>query len=132
MLLDPFEKQLDLPATLVERANGQCGQLEIVAQEDQSLSRFRIFETDSPQLRRIILKRLYSGQGNCLVADNACAAVDGGRIDAPTFEIGLGTSNEHRMRSMQGMKACEIDISTIHHVERSRFRHQDIEYIGIA
>jgi hypothetical protein len=30
MLLDPFEKQFDLPALLIERGDGQRGQHEIV------------------------------------------------------------------------------------------------------
>ena len=33
---------------------------------------------------------------------------------------------------MQSVKPCEIDITTIHYVERPRFRYQDIEHIDVA
>ena len=39
MLLDPFEEQLHLPATLVQRGNGQGRQRRIVGQKHQRLAR---------------------------------------------------------------------------------------------
>lgn len=50
VLLDPFEEQLDLPATFVERGNRQGGQRRVVGQKDQRLARFGVFESDAPQV----------------------------------------------------------------------------------
>ena len=36
MLLDPLEEQLDLPAAFVKRADGQRGQIELVAQKNHA------------------------------------------------------------------------------------------------
>jgi hypothetical protein len=42
MLLDPFEEQLDLPATLVESADGSGGQGELVGEKDEFLAGVRV------------------------------------------------------------------------------------------
>ena len=40
VLFDPFEKQLDLPATFVELRDDQSGKLKIVGEEAEALSVF--------------------------------------------------------------------------------------------
>jgi hypothetical protein len=42
VLLSPFEKQLDLPARLVDRGNGQGGELRVVGQKLILLASFRV------------------------------------------------------------------------------------------
>ena len=54
MLLDPFEEQLHLPATLVQRGNGQRRQRRIIGQEHQRLAGFRVFEADAPHMLGIV------------------------------------------------------------------------------
>jgi hypothetical protein len=46
-LLDPFEEQLNLPATLVNRCNGQGRQCDIVVQKDHRLARLWIVEANA-------------------------------------------------------------------------------------
>ena len=48
MLFDPFEKQFDSPATLVELRNRQRWQHQVVRQEDESLVGFDIEVMDLP------------------------------------------------------------------------------------
>src|SRR6266705_5379874 len=55
VLLDPLEKEFDLPATLVERANRCRWKLEMVRQKHQRLARFRVLETDAPEMVRVAL-----------------------------------------------------------------------------
>ena len=38
MLLDPFEKQLDLPPAAIKLGDGECWQHEIVGEEHQPLA----------------------------------------------------------------------------------------------
>ena len=45
MLLDPFEKQLDLPATFVELGDDQSGKLKIVGEEAEALVCLLVVET---------------------------------------------------------------------------------------
>ena len=54
VLFCPFEKQLDLPTALVQTGNGQVQQGRVVAQEDQSLLGFGLFEADTAQVFGIV------------------------------------------------------------------------------
>ncbi len=54
VLLDPFEEQLHLPATLVQRGNGQRWQARIVGQKHQRLARLGVFVSDKPQMFGIL------------------------------------------------------------------------------
>jgi len=47
MLFDPFEEQLDLPTTLVERRDGECWKRHIVCEKYQCFSSLDIFETNT-------------------------------------------------------------------------------------
>jgi hypothetical protein len=64
VLLDPFEKQFHLPATLVKRGDNRWWQDSVVGQKDKCLACLRILEFDTPQMLGIILryvKALVSG-----------------------------------------------------------------------
>ena len=54
VLFCSFEKQLDLPTALVPTGNGQVQQGRVVAQEDQSLLGFGLFEADTAQVFGIV------------------------------------------------------------------------------
>ena len=47
VLLDPFEKQFDLPAIPIECGYRQCWQREVVGQEDEPFVGRRIVELDA-------------------------------------------------------------------------------------
>lgn len=132
MLLDPFEKQFHLPARFVERADGGCRQDEVVGEEHQRLAGFGILESDAAQMFGIVLAAIDAGKGNSLIAEDAGAAIDRSRIDAPKLGIRLGSSNEEGLCSMQPVKPGEIEIASIHDVDRPGLDHQDVEYIDIA
>src|SRR5579863_8179116 len=53
VLLDPFEKELDLPAALVKGAYGQGGHQRMVGQEHQVLVGLRIAIADASQVSGI-------------------------------------------------------------------------------
>jgi hypothetical protein len=44
VLLDPLEKQLNLPAGFVKLGNGYTGQFKVITQENIDFSGFRVFE----------------------------------------------------------------------------------------
>jgi len=75
MLLDPLEEQFDLPARLVQGADSHRGWAEDIGQEHQYLARFGIFEADAPQVQRVALLAVESGQRHSLVADDAVLAI---------------------------------------------------------
>lgn len=55
MLLDPFEEQLHLPATLVQCGDDQRRQARVVGQNYQRFARGGVFETNTPQLLGVVL-----------------------------------------------------------------------------
>ena len=56
MLLDPFEKQFDLPPATIKIGDALCREIEIVGQKDQRLS-LGIFDLDAPDRRWEMLLR---------------------------------------------------------------------------
>ena len=132
VLLDPLEEQFHLPAALVERGDRQGRQRRIVGQERQRLARFRVVETDAPQMLRVVLGRVMPVETNPLVADHARGAVGLGRIHAPRIHAALGARHEERTGLMHREEPCEVQIAAIHHIEGTRFDGQNIEHIDVA
>ena len=71
ILLDPLEKQLDLPATAIELRDRQRGQLEVVGQKDEALSTLEGDVADASQGFGVLFRHLRPLQGNRLVASEA-------------------------------------------------------------
>ena len=67
VLLDPFEKEFDLPTALVEFLDGERWQIEVVGQEHQMFFGFRIGVADTPQRIGIILGGLKAGEEDGLI-----------------------------------------------------------------
>ena len=131
MLLDPLEEQLDLPAALVERADGGRRQGELVGQEHQRLARFGVLEADAPQMLRVIAAGGLTVQGDGLVADDAGRAVCRRRVDAVSIHIGLRTGDEESASSVKSIQALEVDIAAIHDVDGAGLRDQSIERMDV-
>ena len=58
MLLDPFEKQLDLPPASIKLGNGDCREGKVVGEKNQSFAGLRDFESDAAQWRVEVLARV--------------------------------------------------------------------------
>ena len=81
MLFDPFEEQLDLPATAIQLRDGQWRQREVVGQENQLLVLFGVEVTIATQLVWVTLARIEIVERNSLIADQARALGDSRRGD---------------------------------------------------
>ena len=68
MLLDPLEEQLDLPATLVKRADRCCRQDHLVGEEDERFSGLGLVQADPAQKGRIVPPGVIAIQGDGLIA----------------------------------------------------------------
>jgi len=132
MLLDPFEKQFDLPALFVQRGDSQRGQRSIVGQKHQRLADFRIFETDAPQLLRIAFRGVETVQRDELVANDSRASIDFHRIHPVRVHASLRTSHEERAHLVECGQPGEVEAAPIHHIERPRFDGQGIQHVDIA
>lgn len=132
MLFDPLEEQFDSPAQAIELSNSKRGQGEIVGQKDQSFLSLGIFELDSAQRRIETLTRVKDGEHAGLIADQARGFVHFVGVAPFYFEIGLGACDEEAARFAQSAQALEVDVATIHYVERSRLGNQLVEQVDFV
>lgn len=135
MLFDPFEKQFDLPPAPIQLGDRQCGQREIVGQEDQRFACLRVFEPNSPQRLLEILVSVESREDDRLVANKARTAIDWMRVTPLCFEIRFAADDKEASGLVQSIKAREIGEAAIHDVESTDFRHQlveDVDFVKLA
>src|SRR5258707_12234729 len=93
MLLDPFEKELDLPAAAVQFGDRKRGQDEIVGQEDEGLGGFGVLKTDAAQGGLEGLVRVKARRDETLVAGQAGPAMERVRIPALDSKVRLAASH---------------------------------------
>ena len=132
MLLDPFEKQLDLPATFVELSDDQSGKLKIVGEEAEALVCLFVVENDVAQILRIVVGRFYACETNGLIAAQARRFIDSPRIDALKKSVTFWTDDEERSRLRQTIQPCKIEEPTIHDRKASGLRHDQVEHIYLV
>ena len=79
MLLDPLEEEFNLPAALIEGADGRGWQAELVGEENECLGGFGIAEAYPAQMLWIALGGVMTAECDGLIADDAGCAVSWGR-----------------------------------------------------
>ena len=132
VLLDPFEEQLHLPATLVQRGYGQRWQTRIVGQKHQRLARLGVFVSDTPQMLGVVLSHVKAVESNHLIADHSCDSVGLGRVHASGVHAAFGTGHKERSCLMQLEKSAKVQITPVHYVKSTRFDGQDVEHLDVA
>ena len=132
MLLDPLEKQFDLPTCLVQGTDGGRWRTKEVGQEDQAFARLEIVEPNPTQMNGIPLLRVESGQRNSLIAQNALRPIAGGRIEAAHVGIRFGPRDKESASLMQREQPFEVQIPAIHDVHCSRLWKQEVEGVDIV
>ena len=90
MLLDPFEEQLHLPSTFVQRADRQRRQRELIGQEHQYLACLGVAEADAPKVGRVAFGGVVTVERDGLVADQSGAAIHWRRVHTARIEVSLG------------------------------------------
>ncbi len=95
MLLDPLEKQLDLPSASIKPCDGNGWFVHVVGQEDQSLAGIRIDIDDAPQDVGVMADGVDPRHDDGLVAAYTGGHVHCGRlILLPGQHPARGPSNE--------------------------------------
>lgn len=132
ILLDPFEKQFDMPTTLVDAGDGYCGQPEMVGNEDQTPACFRIDEADSSEFPGVIPFALGGLQADTLVATQAAGFVDWTGFADVEGHIALGPRYEECSGLMDTIEPCKIDVSTIHDIDASRLEYDPVKNVHVV
>jgi len=94
MLFDPFEEEFDLPASFVELGDVDCGQGEIVGEEDVSLVGFEVSVDDSAHGLWVIVSCMHTSKDDRLVAEQSRSFIHGMRVAPLKFEVGFGACDE--------------------------------------
>src|SRR5229473_6292569 len=132
MLLDPFEKELDLPAAAVQFGDCKRGQGEIVGQEDEGLGGFGILKTDAAQRGLEALVRVEAREDDTLVADQAGLAIDRMRVAALHLEVRLTAGHEEAAGFVEAIEALEVDEATIQDIKGPGFGQQLVEDVDLV
>ena len=132
MLLDPFEKQLDLPPAAIKLGDGECWQGEIVGEEHQPLAGCGVFELDATQRRVEVLTGVEAGEHDGLIANQARASIDRMRVTPLGFEVGFGAGDKEAFRLVQPIKPFEVDVSSVHNVESAGLGQQQIQNVDVV
>ena len=131
MLLDPFEEQLHLPATVVQLCDPQGWQCGVVGEKIQSFVALFVMILDAPEFFRIVVRSFHTSESHGLIADHTGATVNGVGVKSSQGGIGFGTKHEETAKLMQSEKAGEVKVGAIHDVEGTVFRQQHIHDINI-
>ena len=132
MLLDPLEEQFHLPARLVEQADGEGWQVEIVGEEPQKTILFGIVKVNPAEWVRVMLPGGGGSQDNGVIGSKSGGGVDVARVAPAELDTFLGASDEECATLMEDMQTLEVHVSAIQHIERTRFRDDGIEDVDVV
>jgi len=132
VLLDPLEEQFDLPPTLVQFRNGQSWQGEVVGQVDKESSGVVVEEPDSSQTFRISLKAVECRELNDLIGSHALIGRHRQGMNTNVSQRPFGSDHEESALLMHHEKPGEIQIGTVHHIERTGLYHEFVQGIDIV
>src|SRR6266478_148445 len=132
MLLDPFEKQLDLPPATIKLGDGECRQDKIVGEKHQPLAGVGVFESDTTQGGVEVLARVEAGEHDGLIANQPGASIDRMRIATLGFEVRFGAGDKEAFRLVQLIKPLEVDVASVHDVESTRLGQQQVQNVDVV
>ena len=132
MLLDPFEEQFDLPATMIELCDGQGGDGEVVGQKDQRLTGLRIAIPDAAQCVGISPLRIEAAQHHGLVEPQAGGLLHRTGVTPMETEVFLGAGDEEGRMLLDAMQPGKVQVAPVHDVERTGFVNQLIENVHVV
>jgi hypothetical protein len=135
MLLDPFEKQFDLPALAIQVRYQLRFECEVVGQERDAFATV-VLDDHASQCGGIVLAGIENCQYACLIAhDVGVGSVHGVGVAPLELGIGLGTGDEESVGLMNDKQSLEIQVPTIEQVVRARLdvqQVQGVDLVGLA
>jgi hypothetical protein len=132
VLLDPLEEELDLPAGFVDLRDHDGVDLEVVGDEDQAFSGFRIQKAYSAQIATVEAFGFRSVEANRLIGSQSGGLVYRARFANVVAHVDLRPGNEERQSCMNPIEPSEIDVSAIHYIEGSSFEDYPIQGVDVV
>ena len=132
VLLDPFEKQFDLPTLAVQVRDQRGFEGEVVGQKRDALASV-VLDHHTSQRGGIVLAGIKDGQHTCLIAhDIRVGPVHGVGVAPLELGIGLGTGDEEGVGLMNHKQSLEIQVPAIEQVVRARLDVQQIQGVDLV
>src|ERR1017187_8528040 len=120
VLFDPLEKQFHPPATPIELCDCECRKLEVVGQKHQTPVVLGVVVCHATKWSQIKMRSLETLKDDRLIAAKTGGFVDHAGFAAIVSEVLLGTGDEERHLSSEGIQTPEVDVPLVHHVESAR------------
>ena len=127
VLLEPFEKQLYLPALLIQLGDEQRTQTEVIGQEDQTPLLLLIIKTYSAQFVWVILGSIKGGKGDGLIRTEPRGAIHWMGMQPAVGHPGFGSDDEPGSGLVDKVQSAVIQVAPVHEIERSRLVDQRIQ-----
>ena len=132
VLLDPFEKQFDLPALAVQICNQLGFEGEVVGQKRDALATV-VLDDHASQCGGIVLAGIENCQYASLIAhDVGVGPVHGVGIAPLELGIGLGTGDEEGVGLMNDKQSLEIQVAAIEQVIGARLDIQQVQGVDLV
>src|SRR5215468_2420821 len=132
MLLDPFEKQFDLPTATVELSDGQSRYGKVVGQDDQSSSGLRSAKANASESLRIALMGIETAQNDGLIQAQAGGFVHRTGRASKEAEVAPGAGHKKSSALMQTVEPGKIQITTVGDIEGARLVTKLVENIDVV
>jgi len=132
VLLDPFEKQLDLPALSIQVRYQLRFECEVVGQERDAFATV-VLEDHPSQCGGIVFAGIENCQYAGLIAhDVRAGSVHGVGVAPLELGIGLGTGDEEGVGLMNYKQSMEIQVPAIEQVIRARLDVQQVQGVDLV
>ncbi len=132
MLLDPFEKQFNLPSVAVKKGNFFCFEVEVVGVVGEGPSKVRGIEYDAPERNRIVSTVSLACESNRLVSQDIVISFK----HVFTFRdfiirMEFLPYDEESSSLLNCVEPGEIKISSIKHIASVPFVYKPVHGLGI-
>ena len=139
ILLDPLEKEFDLPAALVNRGNSRSSKIEIVGNEAIGLLRLLVQKLHQPEFARELFHRLRSRKPNDFIAEDATLFI-GRAVLSENLDLSIvfDPRDEEGFRLGDLLKPVQIIVAFVEGVDAVRhddnilLRRPDIGHFAVA
>ena len=141
VLLDPLEEQLYLPSLLVQCADGEGGQRQVVGQELERLALFRVEIDHATKDIWVAFARHRTAEPDMVIADQSGDRIDRFAGHQLALHVVFGAGDKEGACEVQPIQPGEVDVGFVHDVEGARLdqallaeqvEHPDIVHLAVA
>ena len=99
-----------MPARLVEQADGEGGQVEVVGEETQTAVLLGVVVVDAAERVGVVLARGSRGQHDGVIGAHAGGGVNGVRVAATKQDTALSAGDEEGTAAVEDVQTLEVKL----------------------